>query len=209
MKKVLHVGCGAQAPEKLHTAFRTEEWQELRLDIDADVHPDIIATMTRMSPVEDASVDAIFSSHNLEHLYPHEVPMALKEFRRVLKPTGFALITMPDLQEVARLVAAGQLEEPAYNSSLGPISPLDILYGYRPSLGHGNLFMAHHTGFTGKSLLNALTSAGFARTTVQRVPYSFSLWTIAFSVAPSDAKLQEAQYQMLPLHAALLALNAA
>lgn len=209
MKKVLHVGCGAQAPEKLHIAFRTEEWQELRLDIDADVHPDIVATMTDMSLVEDVSVDAIFSSHNLEHLYAHEVPVALKEFRRVLKPTGFALITMPDLQEVARLVAVGQLEETAYNSTLGPISPLDILYGHRLSLDQGNLFMAHHTGFTGKSLLNALTGAGFGSATVQRVPHAFSLWAIAFCIAPSDAKLQDAQNQMLPLHAALLALNAA
>jgi predicted SAM-dependent methyltransferase len=51
--------------------------QELRLDIDASVAPDIVATMTDMSRVADASVDAVFSSHNIEHLDPHEVPVAL------------------------------------------------------------------------------------------------------------------------------------
>ena len=37
-----------------------------------------------MSAVADKSVDAIFSSHNIEHVYPHEVEKVLKEFLRVL-----------------------------------------------------------------------------------------------------------------------------
>jgi hypothetical protein len=45
------------------------------------LNPDIVGTMTDMSAVADASVDALFSSHNIEHLYPHEVPVALAEFR--------------------------------------------------------------------------------------------------------------------------------
>jgi SAM-dependent methyltransferase len=202
--QVLHVGCGAYAPEKLHPVFRKDDWHEVRLDIDHTVQPDIVASMTDMAPVADGSVDAVFSSHNLEHLYPNDVQVALKEFQRVLKSTGFALITLPDLQEVARLVATGNLAEPAYMSALGPIAPLDILYGYRPALAAGNLFMAHHTGFTGQMLMNALTDAGFAAVTVQRVPSSFSLWAIAFSTVPTDQRLEEAQQQMFPLHAALL-----
>jgi SAM-dependent methyltransferase len=203
-KQVLHVGCGAYAPEKLHAVFRNNDWHEVRLDIDDTVQPDIVASTTDMAPVADGCVDAVFSSHNLEHLYPHDVLLALKEFKRVLKPTGFALITLPDLQEVARLVAMGRLAEPAYMSALGPIAPLDILYGYRPDLAAGNLFMAHHTGFTSQTLMNALTDTGFAVATVQRVPSSFSLWAIAFPAIPTELRLKEAQCQMLPLHAALL-----
>ena len=204
-KQVLHVGCGAQAPGKLHPAFEGEEWRELRLDIDPAVLPDIVATMTDMSPITDASVDAVFSSHNLEHLYPHEVPIALREFRRVLKPDGFALITLPDLQEVARLVASEGLEVTAYLSPLGPIHPLDILFGYNGALANGNLFMAHHTGFTSASLINALIAAGFAATTVQRVPPAFSLWAIGFCARPDGPELELAQNRMLPLHSAILA----
>ncbi len=204
-KQVLHVGCGAKAAGKLHSAFEGDDWLELRLDIDRAVLPDIVATMTDMSPVPDASVDAVFSSHNLEHLYPHEVPVALAEFRRVLKPDGFALITLPDLQEVARLVATDGLEATAYLSALGPIKPLDILFGYRGALAGGNLFMAHHTGFTSASLMGALSQAGFALTTVQRVPSSFSLWAIGFCARPTQQELETAQYRMLPLHLAHLA----
>src|SRR5689334_12552624 len=127
-KTVLHVGCGHA---KVHSAFSGHEWHELRLDIDPAVKPDIIASITKMTAVPDESVDAVWSSHNLEHLYPHEVPHALREFRRILKPEGFALITLPDLQQVAKLVAADSLDEPAYVAPAGPVAPLDMLYGYR------------------------------------------------------------------------------
>ena len=54
--------------------------------------------MTNISSVSSESLDAVFSSHNIENLYPHEVPVALSEFLRVLKPDGFVVITCPDLQ---------------------------------------------------------------------------------------------------------------
>ena len=56
-----------------------------------------VTTALTFSTSHPASVDAVFSSHNIEHLYPHEVPLALKEFMRVLKPDGFVLMTCPDL----------------------------------------------------------------------------------------------------------------
>jgi hypothetical protein len=52
----------------------------LRLDIDKNVNPDIVGTMLDMSAVADASVDAVFSSHNIEHLYPHEAPIYPLDF---------------------------------------------------------------------------------------------------------------------------------
>ena len=44
------------------------------------VQPDVIGTITNMNAVEDVSVDSVFSSHNIEHLYAHEVPIAFAEF---------------------------------------------------------------------------------------------------------------------------------
>jgi SAM-dependent methyltransferase len=174
---VLHVGCGPYRPAKLHQVFRQPGWREVRLDIDANVRPDIVASITDMSMVATGSVDAVWSSHNLEHLYPHEVPVALREFHRVLREDGFALITLPDLQKTAELIAADKLEDMAYMSPAGPITPLDTLYGHRPSLARGNLFMAHHTGFTAKTLGNALVRAGFGRVRVKRS--GFDLWARA------------------------------
>jgi glycosyltransferase involved in cell wall biosynthesis len=187
-KKLLHVGCGPASPEKLPAIFRSHGWLEVRLDIDPDCKPDIVSSMTDMSGVGTASCDAIFSSHNLEHLYPHEVPMALREFHRALAPEGFALVTVPDLQRVAELVSQDKLEDTAYVSPAGPISPLDMLFGHRASLARGNLFMAHRTGFTAKALAGALRRAGFVQVGVKR-DGRFGLSAIAYLKARSEQEL--------------------
>ncbi len=160
-KLILHVGCGPYDPEALPEALRTSEWREVRLDINPAMEPDIIGSMTDMSAVPDESVDAVFSSHNLEHLYAHDVPLALAEFYRVLKPGGFALVTLPDIQAVAAYVAQGRLEEILYVSPEGPIAAIDILYGFRAAIAGGNHFMAHRTAFTAESLQEKLQQAGF------------------------------------------------
>ena len=175
-RNVLHVGCGAADPAKLPEAFFPHgAWRELRLDIDPGVAPDIVASITEMPMVAEGSVDAVWSAHNLEHLASHEVPVALAEFHRVLAPGGFVLVTMPDLQQVAELVAAGKLEDAAYVSAMGPIAPLDMLYGYRPALAAGNAFMGHRTGFTAGTLTAHLQRAGFQSVRVQRDGH-FALW---------------------------------
>jgi len=180
MKTFLHVGCGPKHKDRTTQGFNTSEWNEKRLDIDEQVKPDIVGTMTNMSAVVDGSVDAIFSSHNIEHLYPHEVPVALAEFKRVLSAEGFVVITCPDLQSVCALVAQDQLTEPAYTSPAGPIAPLDILYGHRPPMAVGNLYMAHRCGFTQKVLTATLQAAGFAMVAAMRRdhPY-YDLWALA------------------------------
>ena len=175
-RTVLHVGCGAADPAKLPAAFFPPgAWRELRLDIDPGVSPDIVASITEMPMVAAASVDAVWSAHNLEHLASHEVPVALAEFHRVLAPGGFVLVTMPDLQQVAELVAAGKLEDAAYVSAMGPITALDMLYGFRPALAAGNGFMGHRTGFTAGTLAVHLQNAGFQTVRVQRDGH-FALW---------------------------------
>jgi SAM-dependent methyltransferase len=200
MRTVLHVGCGVAQADKLHPAFRGPDWRECRLDIDPNVKPDVLASMTDMTAVADASVDAVFSSHNLEHLYPHEVAVALAEFRRVIKPGGLALITCPDLQAVAAMVAEGKLEEPAYQSPAGPIAPLDILYGYRPAMARGNLFMAHRTGFTNQTLGRHLVQAGFAWAGVQRS--GWDLWAVGARFVPAEGQEVDA-WMRTPYHATL------
>lgn len=178
-RTVLHVGCGMADPAKLPAAFFPAGlWAELRLDIDPGVTPDIIASITEMAVVAEASVDAVWSAHNLEHLFAHEVAQALAEFRRVLQPEGFVLVTMPDLQQVAELVAADNLEGAAYVSAMGPIAALDMLYGFRPAIAQGNAFMGHRTGFTATTLAAHLQRAGFSDVRVQR-DGAFALWATA------------------------------
>jgi SAM-dependent methyltransferase len=177
-KIVLNVGCGYPAHPGVHPLFQGSEWQEVRLDIDPAVNPDIVCSMTDMQPVGSGSIDAIWSSHNLEHLHRHEVPVALFEFLRVLRPGGQVLLTLPDLQKIAELVASDTLEDEAYRSPSGPITPLDMIYGHTPSLARGHYHMAHKTGFTARTLRALLVDAGFAGVTLQREGYA--LWARAY-----------------------------
>ena len=192
MKTFLHVGCGPKHKDRTTRGFNTNHWKELRFDIDEAVQPDLVVTMTDMSSVASGSVDAVFSSHNIEHLYPHDVPVALAEFLRVLKPDGFAVITCPDLQSVCALIAEDKLTEPAYTSPAGPIAPLDILYGHRPAMARGNLYMAHRCGFTQKVLTGTLQAAGFAAVAAKRRghPY-YDLWALGTASALPEPELRE------------------
>lgn len=190
--KLLHVGCGPKRKAQTTRGFNTADWHEIRLDIDPSVEPDVVGTMTDMSAVASESVDAIFSSHNLEHLYPHEVPIALAEFRRVLGSDGFAVITCPDLQSVCALVAHDQLTAAAYTAPAGPITPLDILYGHRPAMARGNLFMAHRCGFTETVLRATLQAAGYVTVATMargRAPF-FDLWALASKSERPEAEMR-------------------
>jgi predicted SAM-dependent methyltransferase len=181
-RRVLHVGCGFPSAHRLHASFRAhDEWHEIRLDIDERVRPDIVCSTTDMSNVvPSGSVDAVWSSHTIEHLYDHEVPQAFSEFRRVLHPTGFLLIRCPDLEAVAESFLQNGLEHVAYRSPAGPITPLDMLFGHRPSMGAGNLFMAHHTGFTDERIGRMLLEAGFSEVRTRSADH-FDLWAVAFA----------------------------
>jgi predicted SAM-dependent methyltransferase len=199
MNTFLHVGCGPKRKERTTKALSS--WNELRFDIDESVKPDLVGTMTDMSTVSSESVDAVFSSHNIEHLYPHEVPLALAEFLRVLKSDGIAVITCPDLKSVCALIAEDKLTEAAYTSPAGPIAPIDILYGLRSSMAQGNLYMAHRCGFTQKVLTATLQAAGFKTVgTMARAQPCFDLWAVASKEALAETQMRElAQAHITPL----------
>ena len=198
-KTVLHVGPGhRQSGAKLPLGFQTTQWQEIRIDIDPSNEPDILGSMLDMSAVASASVDAIYSAHNIEHVYTHEVPVVLAEFLRVLKPDGIAVITCPDLQSVCALVAQDKLTDAAYQSQAGPITPLDILYGHGDAVKAGFHFMAHKTGFTEKSLTQALQAAGFQSIAGKRRSRGLDLWMLASKGPMAEAVMRELAGMLLP-----------
>jgi len=179
MKTFLHVGCGPQ--DKSHiVGFNNDNWNEIRFDIDKNVNPDIEGTLLDMKLVETGSIDAIYSSHNIEHVYPHEVQIVLKEFHRVLKEDGMVVLVCPDLQSVCEAIVNDKLLEPLYESDAGPISPIDILYGLRGSIAAGNEYMAHKGGFTYSVLNDAFLQAGFKMNFGGRRQDIWELFIISF-----------------------------
>jgi SAM-dependent methyltransferase len=165
MKTVLHVGCGSKVnkPPAEFGAYR-----EIRLDCNRMVEPDIVASVVAMPMIEDETYDGVFASHVLEHLYAHEAAMAVAEFFRVLRVGGKVLIQVPDLQTIGGRLACDRADEAIYHSAIGYITPLDMLYGHRGSIGAGNLFMGHRMGYTQSVLVKALRHAGFDGIEVDR-----------------------------------------
>lgn len=159
MPVLLHVGCGAKDKSAL-AGFDTPDWQEIRLDADEKVTPDIAGNLANISHIQNASIDAVYCAHHLHYYYAHEVPMALKEIHRVLKPDGFMVLTAPDLQALSEFIIAGHLMDALYYSPSGSTTPLDILYGNRRLAAQGNA-LTPKTGFSWDSFCEALQAAEF------------------------------------------------
>lgn len=196
-KQVLHVGCGSATIERMTSGFR-QGWKEIRFDINPSVNPDLVGTITDMAAVTDESVDAVYSSHNVEHVYSYQVASVLKEFRRVLKSDGFLVVTCPDIQSVAKQVAEGRLTDPLYISPAGPITALDIIYGHAASLTKGEEYMAHRTAFTAETLTTELRGAGFGTIGMRRRERAWDLWAIATKRTVDQAMMRQLMADYLP-----------
>ena len=180
VQTLLHVACGRASIHDIHLrGFHENPWREIRLDADQTVLPDIVGTMADMSAVSDGFADAIFSSHGIEHLYWHDVPQALAEFLRVLADDGFLVVTCPDVQTAAQMIAEDRMFDTAYVSEAGPITPFDMVYSYRPFVQANPQWMSHHCGFTLSTLLAVLTESGFLSTYGVRRIGGFDLWVLA------------------------------
>ncbi len=197
MKTLLHVGCGHENKSNLK-GFNNDNWKEIRFDIDKNVNPDIVGTMTDMKSVETASVDAVYSAHNIEHIYPHQVPIALREFYRVLKEDGIVVIKCPDLQRVCEAVVQDKLLEPLYDSPGGPISPIDALFGWRARIEEGKEYMAHKGGFTYSVLNSELYEAGFKVRYGGRSQRGWELTIVAFKQKKPDEEIRKIVLQFIP-----------
>ena len=190
MKSFLNVGCGPIDSPKIK-GFDNDNWKEIRLDIDESVNPDIVGTLTDMKLVETASVDAVHSAYNIDHIYPHEVPIALAEFYRVLKEDGIVYIRCPDIQLISEAVINDQLLEALYESPAGPISPIDIIYGNRQEIVEGNEYMAKKCGFTYSVLNMAFWEAGFKTRYGGRNQDTYELSLIAFKQEKSEEEIKK------------------
>lgn len=84
----------ALAPMLLH-GVRLDRFREL----DAEI---VAHNLRRGIPFPDASVEAVYHSHFLEHLDRAAVPAFLREVLRVLRPGGVHRIVVPDLEGLCR-----------------------------------------------------------------------------------------------------------
>jgi SAM-dependent methyltransferase len=200
-RRILNAGAGHSSARGIALVFRDNGWEEVRLDIDPSVNPSVLGSITEMSAFPEHCFDAVWSSHTLEHLFAHEVPQALSECKRVLKPDGFAIFMCPDLESVAEHLTLHGLDHVAYTSAAGPITALDMLYGHQASVARGRVSMAHKTGFTAERLGNLLLNAGFSTVHVRRDEH-FEICALALAEHADQERIQSELgnwgHQMIP-----------
>lgn len=182
MKRVLNVGGNTKS---IPLPVQYDGFEHVLLDISPNAGVDIVADARNLLTLEAGQFDAVYCSHNLEHYFEHDVPKVLAGFKHVLKEGGFAHIRVPDIQQVMKAAVEHNLdiEDVLYESTRGPITVKDVIYGYGAEIRQsGNDFFAHKTGFSQKSLIKALESAGFAHTFSGTAP--LEIGAVAFKGLP-------------------------
>jgi predicted SAM-dependent methyltransferase len=192
-KLFANLGCG---PKRGRQPSIFDGWRELRVDIEPAINPDIVADITDLSPIPSNSVDGVWSSHCLEHLYQHQVPVALGEITRILAPGGVACLLVPDLQAIAAYIAADKIHEPVYESPAGPICPHDVVFGFGKQIANGFTHMAHRCGFTPSAMVAYLKGAAFGQCVVMR-RQGFELAALAHKTAWTSEGEREAMVRLL------------
>ena len=104
---------------------------------------------TKSLPFANDTIEAIFSSHVLEHLFMDEVEKLIPEFFRVLKVGGVCRVVVPDLEKI---IAIYDVNDPRqFLTEIFEISK------------RGEVKNSHHCGFTGKFLITLFEEAGFSQ----------------------------------------------
>lgn len=181
---VLNVGGGTKA-KRIPKHY--DGWQHDLLDIDPRGFPDVVCDARNLITLQGNRYDAIYCSHNLEHYYRHDALKVVRGFVHMLKPGGFAEIRVPDIAAVITELQNRKLEldDVLYQSTAGPISAHDVIYGLQSEIvNSGQDFFAHKTGFTAESLNKVLKQGGFNHVYIKN-DEALALHVFAFQSEPT------------------------
>ena len=125
---------------------------------DAAREHDVRYGSAKRLPFPDASAEAIYSSHMLEHLSRAHASQFLRECRRVLAPGGIIRIAVPDLRAIVSEYEAGGHADRLIQRLLLADERRGVLRALR--------FTGHRWMYDQESLRRMITEAGFRRAVV-------------------------------------------
>ena len=180
---VLNIGGGAKGIE---LPAHYDGFEKIWLDIDERLEPDICLDVRELITLDAKQFDAVFGSHILEHIYPHELQNVLDGCYRIIKDERWCEFHVPDCKAAIMMAAQnqGNLGTPLYTSPAGIVTVRDMLWGYASFVADFGAAQAHKDGFTSESLYAALRKAGFNY--IFMGAGSYEIAAVAFKQNPSD-----------------------
>ena len=150
--------------------------------VNIDILPpaDLICDVREGIPLPDNCVKLIFNEHILEHLdYPQSVKKLIKEFFRVIKPSGDLIIGVPDSEKIIKNYVnedkklSRQIIENWYNKRDNMKEHINtkidlINYALRDQ-DDDPVYTSHLWSFDYEKLKSLLTEAGFSK--IKRWPF--------------------------------------
>ena len=144
---------------------RHAPWVTIDLEPSADIQLNITKDCL---PFETNSVDFIYSSHTLEHIWPDRLSFVLGEFYRVLKSDGVLRVCVPDMKKaisayISRdtdFLSSSCIRVPGRtNTNLHRM--LSWAFSYFVGEGIDDRGFGHVNGFDAETLVEVLKQAGF------------------------------------------------
>jgi len=121
--------------------------------IEERVGVDHLGDASDLSRFGDGTFGEIYASHILEHFDYKSMPIALKEWHRVLGSEGKLFLSVPDLDVISRLFLDKEKYKPQER-----IKFIQMMYG-----GHVDEHDIHQIGFDRDILVEMVRQAGFAK----------------------------------------------
>ena len=133
-------------------------------------------------PFETGAIDAVYTSHTMEHILPEKVDHVFKEVLRVLAPEGKFRVVVPDIDMAIRAYVENPewLENKQHPGKLGvlPDMPITRLSGWfftyyskatKTNCKEDVIFGGHLMAYNWELLSYMLKAAGFS--SVERMQY--------------------------------------
>lgn len=168
----LNLGCGDKTPEGwVNVDYALGAWlfkipfftifnKKLKLFNVKWSEKIFLHDLRKKLPWEDNSVEVIYSSHTLEHLFLCEAKTLLQECYRVLKPNGIIRIIVPDLNSYVVKYVSGEIPAPKFLDVLSVhyIRPQDKLI---KKLLAPVMSFPHKCMYDEASLISIMSEIGF------------------------------------------------
>jgi len=92
-----------------HNPIQLTSHLVISIDARRDMSPTICCDLKSL-PFDDCSIDAIYSSHTLEHFTFNEIHTVFTEWLRVLKIGGDITLRLPDISYAARKILSDEYD---------------------------------------------------------------------------------------------------